>query len=272
MKIKKSIRYPLRRFAYNIKRRFLFRKCRHLVEQIEDILAKRNDTIPVIVISYNNGVYVDNITRQLNHYDIKPIIIDNCSSSDKTRSILAALEQSGNAVVARSRHNLGHEVGFLQPVYDILPEIFCYTDPDLQFNENLPGNFLDTLVNLTSEFKVYKAGFALSLKGHGPLKNIQVHSRHTKPFLYDEYLSVEEFESRYWVYRLLHEELELYAAPIDTTFAVYRKSNYFGDFHNAIRVAGDYAAIHLPWFSEIDIMSDEDKSYYGNRNTSSNWI
>jgi hypothetical protein len=272
MKITKSIRYPLRRFAYNLKRRILDRKCRHLVEHLKDVLSRHNRELPVLVISYNNGVYVDNITRQLNHYDIKPVIIDNCSTSDKTISILDALEQSGNADVVRSRYNLGHEVGFLQPVYDILPETFCYTDPDLQLNENLPKDFLHTLAKLTNEFKVYKAGFALTLKGHGPLKDIQIHSRHTRPFLYDEHLSIEEFESRYWINRLKHDELELYAAPIDTTFALYRKTNYRGDFHNAIRVAGDYSAIHIPWFKNIDFMSEEDRSAYGNKNVSSNWI
>lgn len=63
----------------------------------------------------------------------------------------------------------------------------------------------------------------------------------------------------------------MYASPIDTTFAVYRKQNYFGDFHNAIRVAGDYSAIHLPWFIELDLMNDADRDIYNKSNVSSNW-
>ena len=249
----------------------LARKCRHLVEQLRSALSAQSSKTPVVVVSYNNGVYAAHLTGQLNRYGITPIIIDNCSSSASTRSILSDLEQKGNAVVVRSRYNFGHEVGFLQPVYDVLPEIFCYTDPDIQLNERLPHDFIDTLIKLTSEFKVYKAGFALALDGHGPIKNIKIHSRHTKPFLFDEHLSIQEFESRYWVKRLRHDTLEIYAAPIDTTFAAYRKSNYFGDFHDAIRVAGDFSAVHLPWFDDLDLFDDQQRAEYQRKNRSSNW-
>jgi hypothetical protein len=270
MKISKSIRHPLRRFGFRIRQWTLARKCRGLVKQIREILSSINE-IPVFVISYNNGVYVQNITGQLNRYGITPIVIDNNSTSEDTHSILNTLENEGKIRLARSDYNFGHEVGFLQPVYDILPEIFCYTDPDIALNKNLPHNFIDILLDLTKEFKVYKAGFALSLEGHGPLKDIKVHSRHTKPFLYDRQLSIEEFEARYWVNRLKHDNYELYAAPIDTTFAAYRKSNYFGDFHNAIRVAGDFSAIHLPWFKEQDVMDETQKKEYSRKNRSTNW-
>jgi hypothetical protein len=185
--------------------------------------------------------------------------------------ILKELESNGLILLVRSGYNFGHEVGFLQPIYDILPEIFCYTDPDISLNENLPQNFINILSGLTREYNVYKAGFALALKGHGPLKDIKIHSRHTKPFLFDRDFSIEEFESRYWVNRLEHNRYELYAAPIDTTFAVYRKSNYFGDFHNAIRVAGDFSAIHLPWFKNLDLMDASGKKEYSRKNRSSNW-
>lgn len=272
MKISRSIRRPLRRFIYRIKIRILDLKCKHLVEQLKDTLKNQEAEIPVIVISYNNGTYVQNITSQLNQYEITPIIIDNRSTSEQTKLILSTLEKSGNAHIIRSRYNFGHEVGFLQPVYDVLPEIFCYTDPDLQLNRNLPSNFINTLIDLTEEFNVYKAGFALSLKGGGPLRDIRVHSSHTKPFLYDNHLSIEEFESRYWAFRIVHESLEIYAAPIDTTFAAYRKSNYFGDFHNAIRVAGNFSASHLPWFEELDLLDPEQKTHYRNKNRSSNWV
>ena len=272
MKISRSIRRPLRRFTYSIKSRLLYRKCSHLVEQLENALQILESEVPVIVVSYNNSVYVQNITNQLNRYKIKPIIIDNCSTSKQSQSILSGLEQAGNAHIIRSKYNFGHEVGFLQPVYDVLPELFCYTDPDLELNKNLPNNFISTLISLTTEFNVYKAGFALSLKGHGPLRKITIHSRHTKPFLYEKHISIEEFESRYWVYRLMHDTYELYAAPIDTTFAAYRKSNYFGDFHHAIRVAGDFSAIHLPWFEELDLLNKEQRASYRKNNKSSNWV
>jgi hypothetical protein len=272
MKFFKSIRRPLRGYSNRARNWILEHRCKHIVDQLSDILSKKPDEVPVIVVSYNNGIYVRNIVSQLNQFEITPIIIDNNSSSGKTTEILNQLENSDMAYIVRSRKNHGHMVGFLKPVYDLLPETFCYTDPDLQLNEKLPKDFITTLAQLTLEFPVFKAGFALSLHGHGPLKDIKFHSCHRQPIYYEKHLSIEEFEARYWINRLKHDELELYAAPIDTTFSLYRKSNYRGDFHNAIRVAGDYSAIHLPWFKDLDFMSEEDRTAYESRNVSSNWI
>lgn len=246
-------------------------KSKSLVSQLKKILPTYSNNIPVIVISYNNGVYVDNTCKQLEKFNIKPIVIDNKSTCKKTLSILRDLEKAGTANIARSSHNFGHEVGFIEPVYKLLPDVFAYTDPDLQFNENLPGDFLEKLAQLTIEFSAFKAGFALSLNPKATFKNATVRCHHIKPIPYEKTLSIKEFEEKHWLYHLQHNDLELYASPIDTTFAVYRKQNYIGDFHRAIRVAGDYSAIHLPWFVELDLMNNTDRDVYNKGNISSNW-
>lgn len=67
-------------------------------------------------------------------------------------------------------------------------------------------------------------------------------------------------------------DLKCYAAKIDTTFAVYRKSNFRYDFYDGVRVAGAFSAIHLPWFPELDIMTAEEKaSYLDKNNISATW-
>ena len=33
-------------------------------------------------------------------------------------------------------------------IYNSLPDKFILTDPDLQFNENLPNNFIEILIEL----------------------------------------------------------------------------------------------------------------------------
>ena len=271
MKIFRSINKPLKFYKNKFRYWVLAKKTKNITLQLKQTLSKQVDIIPVIVISYNNGVYVENITKQLQSFNITPIIIDNNSSSKNTQDILYDLEHKNLAHVIRSQHNFGHMVGFLKPIYDLLPEVFAYTDPDLQLNKNLPENFLSKLAELTIELPVFKAGFALSLKDHGPIKDTRYYSCHYKPIFYERHLSIEEFESRYWVNRLKHDSLELYASSIDTTFAVYRKSNYIGKFHNAIRVAGNYSAIHLPWFEELDLLAEEDKAKYRDKNISSNW-
>ena len=271
MKLFRSIKKPLKLYRNKLRNWVLALKTKDIYSQFKKVLSEQVDTIPVIVISYNNGDYVKNITKQLQSFNITPIIIDNNSTSKKTIDILNSLEHKKSAYVVRSQKNFGHMVGFLKPIYDLLPEVFAYTDPDLQFNESLPDDFLSKLADLTTEFPVFKAGFALTLENHGPIKDTKFHSCHYKPIYYEKYLSIEEFESRYWVNKLEHDALELYAAQIDTTFAVYRKNNYIGKFHNAIRVAGNYSAIHLPWFEKLDLLAEKDKAEYRDKNISSNW-
>ena len=267
----KTFKHYLKELRHWLRQVKPYIKSKSLVSQLKEILPAYENNIPVIVISYNNGIYVDNTCKQLEKYNIKPIVIDNNSTCKKTLGILRGLEKTRTAHIARSSHNFGHEVGFIEPLYKILPEVFAYTDPDLQFNKNLPEDFLERLSQLTIEFPVFKAGFALSLNPKATFKKTTVRCHHSKPIHYDKTLSIKEFEEKHWVYRLQHNELELYASPIDTTFAVYRKQNYIGDFHRAIRVAGDYSAIHLPWFVELDIMNEIDRDSYNKGNNSSNW-
>jgi hypothetical protein len=242
------------------------------VSHIERAINKNFDAIPVLVVSYNNGVYVQNTVSQLQRFGITPIIIDNCSHDPDTIQILSTIQKSGSAQVIVCNKNFGHAVGFLEPIYKLLPEVFAYTDPDIEFSSKLPGNFLSVLSQLTVEYSTFKAGFALSLTADEVLLDTMISCSQYKPFSFKKTFSVREWESQFWRMRLAHDSLEVYAAKIDTTFAVYRKSNYRGDFMDAIRVAGDYSAIHLPWFPKLDIMSDNQKRWYLNKNKSTSWV
>ena len=49
----------------------------------------------------------------------------------------------------------------LKPFYDGLPNYFIYTDPDIEFNKNLPLNFIQHLINLTEKHRIGKGGSLL---------------------------------------------------------------------------------------------------------------
>lgn len=123
MKIFRSINKPLKFYKNKFRSWALAKKTKNITLQLKQTLSKQVDIIPVIVISYNNGVYVENITKQLQSFNITPIIIDNNSSSKNTQVILNDLEHKNLAHVIRSHHNFGHMVGFLKPIYDLLPEV-----------------------------------------------------------------------------------------------------------------------------------------------------
>jgi len=226
MKPKKAINKRLKSLRNDFRNLILRFKCRNISSELRNILDTSQEEIPVFIVSYNNGIYVKNMTDQLSHFNIKPIIFDNASTHDESLETLRSLHTESKAHIIYSRYNFGHMIGFLQPIYDAMPKVFAYTDPDLQLNENLPHDFLKTLSDLADKYKSFKAGFALTIDDIGDIKDIKLHCLHTHPIRYDKFQSIREFESKHWLYRLQHETLELYASPIDTTFAVYKKSNY----------------------------------------------
>ncbi len=246
--------------------------CLDLISKIKNVLSNNNDSIPVFIISFNNGVYVKNIALQFNKYDIVPIVIDNCSNNASTLTTLKELSDSGKISLVQSTKNFGYLVGFLDPIYAILPDIFAYTDPDLQLNQDLPADFLLRLADLTKLYHVYKAGFALNLLEKERITASTIKRTFSYPIFLERNFTVREWETQYWTKQLAHPELEVWSAIIDTTFAVYNKKNFLGNFYDAVRVGGNYSAIHLPWFPDLDLFSDKDRHAYSKGNVSSTWV
>ncbi|OSI18422.1 glycosyltransferase family 2 protein [Neisseria dumasiana] len=246
-----------------------------VAQKLKRTLLKNNRQIPVIIVSYNNGAYVENIVSQMNRFDIIPIVIDNKSTHKKSLQILCQLQNDQKADIVFSPYNFGHLVGFTGRIYEALPEVFAYSNPDLELSPDLPHNFLEILADLTKEFSVYKAGCALSMPPQSSDNNQAtqfIHRKQKKPFAYPQKpFTPAQWEKQFWRFKIEHPIWEVYAAKLDTTFAVYRKSNYQYDFLDAVRVAGVFTAVHLPWFPESDIMCAEDKLEYFNKNESATW-
>jgi hypothetical protein len=213
------------------------------------------------VVSHNNAVYVANTIKQFSRYGITPIVIDNASNRE-TLQLLAHIERSGTARIVYAKKNWGHKVGFLKTLYDKLPNTFAYTDPDLQLNMNLPSNFLNILESVTERYRVYKAGFALDL----------LEGREIISVANAKNGDVRLWESQFWRKPLIHDTLEVWAADIDTTFAVYSKKFDLGRFFDSVRVGGAFAAIHMPWFPEIDLFTELQRTTYLKENNSSSWV
>lgn len=255
-----------------IKNKIQIRACRHILLQLEPILAEYQSDIPVFIVGYNNGEFIRNSVDQLNAFNIKPIIFNNASTDNETLNILKEIQLSGNGWVVNSSRNFGHLIGFLDPIYKKLPEIFAYTDPDLQFNKNLPPHFLEILANLCSDYKTFKAGFSLDLLPDEEIVKYTQNILKYKPFSYKNNFEVRDWEKKFWRFKLENSNYDIYAADIDTTFAVYKKSNFSGNFFDAIRIGGDFKAIHLPWFPNINLMTDNQTKKYLSKNKSTTWV
>lgn len=228
--------------------------------------------IPVLLVSYNNGVYVRHMTQQLRELGLHPVVLDNASTDASTREVLAQLARGGDAQVVRLRRNFGHKVAFLPPFYDVLPDVFACSDPDLLLNEDMPRDFLQQLHGVARHYRVFKAGLALDLPDDLEIIDAAYAKRKCKPFAFRREYSVREWEARFWRKPLDHPTLEVYAAPVDTTMAVYDKRLYDGDFFDAVRVAGVFRCLHLPWHPSVDLFDAQARKRYLQGNRISSWL
>lgn len=194
-------------------------------------------TIPIIIICYNNYKYVQNTLAQIQkinkkYYD-NTIILNNSSTCLDTIQFL----KNTDVTIIENANN-GPWVSPVKNahIYDSLPDKYVLTDPDLQFNENLPSNFIEILSELSDKYKAGKVGFALDIADYDQMyEGIYAYGK-----------SIFDWEIQFWESPLYDSIYEIYVGGIDTTFALVNKQ-YEEPFFN-LRVAGDFTAKHLPWY------------------------
>ena len=195
--------------------------------------------IPILIICHNNHIYVDNTLKQLLkvNKDYKGVItiVNNASTDMDTISYLEKCEinviQNANNGPWIAPHCNKH-------IYDSLPDKFILTDPDLQFNENLPSNFVDIMSLLSDQYNCYKIGFALDISDFEKMYQTTNYASLSTTTIY-------EWEKKFWENKIHNDVYEVYDATIDTTFCLINK-NCINDFN--IRIAGNFTAKHIPWY------------------------
>ena len=227
--------------------------------------------IPIVIICYNNYRYVANTLTQIakinKDYYANIIILNNASTCPDTIAYLQSVGGSGGGGVSVINNvgNLGPWITHLnnRHIYDLLPDKYIITDPDLKLNEKIPCNFIEILANLSDTYKTAKIGFALDISDHE-----QFHT--TKEYMANQ--TIREWESQFWKKKIdvssdaADATYELYDADIDTTFCLMNKTNIMRGYDNKIRVAGDFTAKHIPWYIENEVYNLYD-NYILNTNT-----
>ena len=213
--------------------------------------------IPIVIICYNNYRYVENTLSQIlrinKEYYKNIIILNNASTCEDTIEYLRKLGSgsSGSGVVSII-NNIGNFGPWIAAdnnshIYNVLPNKFVLTDPDLKLNDNIPSNFVDILATLSDKYKTTKIGLALDI------------TEHHKFYPTAEYmanLSIYDWEKRFWIDRIEDADYVLYKADIDTTFCLINKDNVAAAAATAylqIRVAGNFTAKHIPWYIDNEV-------------------
>ncbi len=221
------------------------------------VAASLLSDIPMLVCSFNNVTYVRSMLAQLRARGLHNlIVVDNASSVPEMQDYLQSI--AATTKVVRLAENRGpRDIYLSESTYSRMPDLFCLTDPDLEFNPDLPGDFLAELAGLTERFAVGKAGFALDISDRSAMREEAFE-------IGDSTYRIWEWEERFW-----QEEIgtssggdPVYRAPIDTTFALYNK-RYFDrqSQFEAIRVGGRYTCKHLPWYKSNGMPPSEEETY-----------
>jgi len=199
--------------------------------------------VPIVVVCYNNYRYVENTLKQIKKLNLdyykNIIIMNNCSNDAKTIEFL-------NTVDVKVIHNSTNAGPWITTqhnteVYNLLPDKFVLTDPDLELNEKLPSNFIDDLVEISNKYNCQKTGFSLDISDFDKMYQ----------FKYSGGVTIFEWEKGFWENRINDDKYEIYWAGIDTTFCLFNKN--YGGGH--IRVAGNFTAKHLPWYVNNKLLS-----------------
>ena len=214
------------------------------------------NSIPIYIPTFNNPTYLLNFIKQLEKNDAKNIVvIDNNSTYPPMKECLSIIEQKYKVV--RLDQNFGpHYILRNKQFYQSLPELFCLSDPDLEFSTSLPVDFINELKIISEVHKVGKVGLALEFSSEDVM--------HSELFLDGQKVGAIEYEQQFWTNNIGKNQTgdDLYRTTLDTTFALYNKT-YFDpeDRYTAIRVAGKFTAKHLGSLSN-SVVPKSESSYY----------
>lgn len=245
-------------FVYNL----LFIRLKWWYRMYFDPLIKsqirKPHSIPIIIINFNQLFYLKKLVDFLLKRKFENIIIvDNLSTYPPLLEYYKTLK---GVTIEYMDDNYGHEVFFenkeLQKKYG--QGFYVLTDADIVPNENLPTDFMKTMLNIITKKNntITKVGFALDVENI-PDTNI----------VKDKVLN---WEKQFWKIKVSDF---VYDASIDTTFALYKYGYKYDkrSFYNALRLAGCFTAQHGGWIIDHRNLTAEQRYYINTVNASHSW-
>jgi hypothetical protein len=166
-------------------------------------------------------------------------IIDNASTYEP---LLAWYEEIKNDVnIIKQQTNLGPWTFFYSGHSSkCTDDFYIYSDADLELNPNMPHNWQEIMMEY---YKKYNRKPSLVLRlDDVPESKMKDHIKH--------------HQSVCWYPT---EEENIYNAVTDMTFSFDAKSA--GYRYDSIRIGGDFACRHIPWYVNHDDISEEEKYY-----------
>ena len=235
--------------------------------------AAKVDTrrIPIIINSFNQFTYLKLMIDQLQRLGRTEIVVIDQASSYPP--LLEYLDQIARTVtVVRLRQNNGPHWLFTSGFSALLPRYFVYTDPDILFPAAMPRSFIADMLRACRATGATKVGVALDISDPDNFKRAILQ-------LQGKQWTFVEWERQFWEKPIRVKGLELYQAPVDTTFALYDRTRfdpeikafreeqvyYCMDMPGSYRLGGRYTSVHMPWMLDDPIPQEELDFYTSTR-------
>jgi hypothetical protein len=182
------------------------------------------------------------------------VILDNASNYPPLLAWYQALPAGVNVLLLPDNH--GPYVLWQQGVHRVLQTPFVLTDSDVVPASFCPGNLIGELLQQLQRFP--------DAKKVGPALRID-----NLPDHYGEVDTVRKWESQFWEHPVAPG---VFAAPIDTTFALYSPQAEFSNEPCNLRLGHPYIVEHTPWYVDEAAPGDEELHYRAHTSTvHSNW-
>lgn len=194
--------------------------------------------IPIVINNFNRL----STTKKLAD-DISKLGYTNIHILDNNSTYPPLLEWYGGCsyTVERCSYNYGQLAVYNSDYINKFSDWIAYSDSDIELNQSTPRDFIERLIATAEKYNRLKAGLALRIDD---LPDTQ----------YANY--AKWVEEKFWKKEL---EKDVYDADIDTTFSVIKVGQPFQ--YQALRLAGDFTAKHIPWYIDYDNLSEEEKYY-----------
>lgn len=211
--------------------------------------------IPVFIVNRNRMHALQRLVRWLLDAGTRRVVIlDNASNYAPLLQWYQALPPGVNALLLPDNH--GPYVLWQQGVHRVLDTPYVLTDSDVVPASFCPADLIGTLLAHLRRFP--------DAKKVGPALRIDNLPEH-----YAEVDTVRKWESQFWERPLAPG---LFAAPIDTTFALYPARAEFSNEPCNLRLGHPYIVEHTPWYVDEAAPGEEELHYRAHTSAvHSNW-
>jgi glycosyltransferase involved in cell wall biosynthesis len=211
--------------------------------------------IPVFIVNRNRHQALEQLVRWLTDAGTRKVVIfDNGSTYPPLLEYYSRLPEGVS--VLRLEQNFGPYVLWEQGVHRVMDTPYILTDSDIVPADFCPADLIARLLQVMQQYPdATKVGPALRIDN--------------LPDGYTDADTVRKWESQFWEHPVAPG---VFAAPIDTTFALYPPRAEFSLDDRALRLGYPYISEHTPWYAQEATLSDEERYYRTHTSkTFSNW-